>query len=46
MKRDANGKIDFKAMQAQLKAATAQHHLHSVSNFVYDPSIKITMPAN
>jgi hypothetical protein len=46
MKRDANGKIDFKAMQAQLKAATAQHHLHSVTAFVYDPSITITMPEN
>lgn len=36
---------DLKTLQAQLKAATAQHHLHSVANFVYDPSIKITMPA-
>jgi hypothetical protein len=38
--------MDLKALQAQLKAATAQHHLHAVTNYVYDPSIKITMPAN
>jgi hypothetical protein len=37
---------DLKSLQAQLKAATAQHHLHSVSTIVYDPSIKITMPPN
>ena len=35
---------DLKSLQAQLKAATAQHHLHSVVFFDYDPSIKITMP--
>jgi hypothetical protein len=35
---------DMKSLQAQLKAATAQHHLHSVITCEYDPSIKITMP--
>lgn len=35
---------DMKSLQAQLKAATAQHRLHSVTTFEYDPSIKITMP--
>ncbi len=44
MKKSANGAVDLKALQAQLKAATAQHHLHSVMVFDYDPSIKITMP--
>ena len=46
VKTGANGAVDLKALHAQLKAATAQHHLHSVTAFVYDPSIKITMPAN
>ncbi len=46
MKRNANGKVDLKSLQAQLKAATAQHHLRSVSTYEYDPSIKITMPEN
>jgi hypothetical protein len=30
----------LKSLQAQLKAATTQHHLHSVDTYVYDPSIK------
>ena len=46
VKMGAKGATDLKALRAQLKAATAQHHLHSVTNYVYDPSIKITMPAN
>jgi hypothetical protein len=44
MKAKGGGAPDLKALQAQLKAATAQHHLHSVTIFDYDPSIKITMP--
>ena len=35
---------DMKSLQAQLKAATTQRHLHSVTTCEYDPSIKITMP--
>ncbi|HEX3816774.1 MAG TPA: hypothetical protein VHW03_00635 [Chthoniobacterales bacterium] len=35
---------NLKSLQAQLKAATAQHHLHSLTLYTYDPSIKITMP--
>lgn len=35
---------DLKSLQAQLKAANAQHHLHSLTLYTYDPSIKITMP--
>ena len=42
----AHPKIRGMDLEAQLKAATAQHHLHSVTDYVYDPSIKITMPAN
>lgn len=37
---------DLKSLKAQLKAATAQHHLHSLTLYTYDPSIKITMPPN
>jgi hypothetical protein len=36
---------DLKSLQAQLKAATTQHHLHSLTTCEYDPSIKIAMPA-
>lgn len=35
---------DLKSLKAQLKAATTQRHLHSVTTCEYDPSIKITMP--
>jgi hypothetical protein len=34
----------LKSLQAQLKAATTQHRLHSLTLYIYDPSIKITMP--
>ncbi|MGH8164571.1 MAG: hypothetical protein ACREP1_09585 [Rhodanobacteraceae bacterium] len=34
----------LKSLKAQLKAATTQRHLHSVTTCEYDPSIKITMP--
>jgi hypothetical protein len=44
MKRSGGGAPDLKALQAQLKAATAKHHLHSVMIFDYDTPIKITMP--
>ena len=44
MKRSAKGAFDLKALQAQLKAATAKHHLHSVMVFDYDTPIIITMP--
>jgi hypothetical protein len=35
---------DLKSLKAQLKAATTQRHLHSLTTCEYDPSIKITMP--
>jgi hypothetical protein len=37
---------DLQSLQAQLKAATTLHHLHSLTVYTYDPSIKITMPPN
>jgi hypothetical protein len=44
-KKDSKGMPDIKALQDQLKAASVQHHLHTIMTYDYDSSLKIEMPA-